>query len=105
MPEITKITIVSLIFVRYSIRNQLWKAKKPSFVLILLDVILLERPAPLLGRIRYILSGLEAVMTLYKTALCLGLIVLKHLRSRHRGCRKLTLFKGIYSERKCKQSH
>ena len=54
MPEITKKTIVSLIFVRFSIRNQRWKAKKVSFVPRLLDMTLLERPAPLLGRIRYV---------------------------------------------------
>ena len=53
MPESTKITIVSLIFVRFSIRNQRWKAKKVSLVHRLLDMTLLERPVPLLGRLRY----------------------------------------------------
>ena len=52
MPEITKMTIVSLIFVRFSIRNQRWKAKKVSFFSRLLDMTLLERPTPLLGRLR-----------------------------------------------------
>ncbi len=56
MPEITKMAIVSLIFVRFSIRNQRWKAKKVSFVPRLLDLTLLERPAPLLGRLRYMPS-------------------------------------------------
>ncbi len=54
MPEITKLTIVSLIFVRFSIQKQRRKAKKVSFTPRLLDMTLLERQAPLLGRLRYI---------------------------------------------------
>ena len=46
-------TVVSLIIVRFSIRNRRWKAQKLSFVPIWIDMTLWERPAPLLGRIRY----------------------------------------------------
>ncbi len=56
MPKITKMTIVSLKIVRFSIRNRRWKAKKVSFVPRLLDMSLLERPAPLLGRLRYVMN-------------------------------------------------
>ncbi len=48
----TKIGVVSLIIVRFSIRNQRWKAWNVSFVLSISNVTLLERPAPLLGRLR-----------------------------------------------------
>ncbi len=51
----TKMTRVSLIFVWFSIRNQRWKANNVSFVPRLLDLTLLERPAPLLGRLRYLI--------------------------------------------------
>ncbi len=47
-------SIVSLIFVQFSIQNQRWKAKKVSVVPRLLDMTLLERPVPLLGRLRYV---------------------------------------------------
>ncbi len=50
---LAKIYVVSLIIVRFSIRNHRWKAEKVSFPSELLDMVLLERPAPLLGRIRY----------------------------------------------------
>ncbi len=45
-----KIDIVSLIIVRFSIRNHRWKAENLSFFPNLSDLTLLERPAPLLKK-------------------------------------------------------
>ena len=48
-----KITTVPFIIVQLVIRNHCWKAENLSFLLNLSDLSLLERPAPLLGRFRY----------------------------------------------------
>ena len=88
MPEITKMTIISLIFVRFSIRNQRWKAKKVSFVPRLLDMTLLERPAPLLGRLRYVVLSISKMCKASymlcrqkkKLFICIGLKILLLLR-------------------------
>ena len=52
LSQMTKIDTVSLIIVRFSIRNHRWKAGNLNFLYNLSDLTLLERPAPLLGRIR-----------------------------------------------------
>ncbi len=49
----TKLGLIPLIFDRFSIRNHHWKAQDPSFYSMVSDLVLLLRPAPLLGRIRY----------------------------------------------------
>ncbi len=54
LSQMAKIDIVSLIIVRFSIRNHHWKAENLSFLPTLSDLTLLERPAPLLGRLRYV---------------------------------------------------
>ncbi len=54
LSEMAKIGIVSLIIVRFSIRNHRWKAGNLSFLINLSVLTLLERPAPLLGRLRYL---------------------------------------------------
>ncbi len=49
-----KIVIASLISVWFSIRNHRWKALNLSFLFNLSDLALLEGPAPLLGRLRWL---------------------------------------------------
>ncbi len=63
MLGLMKIDTVFLIIVRFSIRNHRWNAQNPSFLSVYSDMNLLERPAPLLGRLRY--SVLLMVVIIY----------------------------------------
>ncbi len=56
-----KIGIVSLIIVRLSIRNHRWQAENLSFSLNLSDLTWLERSAPLLGRLWYVILDYQNV--------------------------------------------
>ncbi len=58
MPEISKMTIGSSIFVR-------WKAKKVSFVPRLLGMTLLEQLTPLLGSISRLCDGSQWMVSLH----------------------------------------
>ena len=58
-----KIDLVSLIIVRFSSRNHRWKAENLSLFLNLSDMTLLERPVPLLGRLRYPIKGAPNIVS------------------------------------------
>ncbi len=68
LSQMAKIDIVSLIIVRFSIRNHRWKAENLSFSLNPSALTLSERPAPLLGRLRYRCCKAQLHMQLHKCA-------------------------------------
>ncbi len=66
LPElhiIAKIDVVSLIIVRFSIRNHRLKAEKVSFPSKLLDMVLLELPSPLIRQNAVITHNLFQLKT------------------------------------------
>ena len=81
-----KIDVVPLIIVRFSIRNHRWKARNLSFLLNLSDLTLLERPAPLLGRIRYFLEFSGLPYNLPQPQNCRPLIIWGMVQNRKKNC-------------------